>query len=84
MINVAKIKLNNMDDAKEFSNICESYEEIDIDYIIGRYVIDAKSILGILSTSLGKSAHVKIHTENQDTLELFLNSVNKWITELNI
>ena len=44
MINVVKIKLNNMDDAKEFSNICESYEEIDIDYIIGRYVIDAKSI----------------------------------------
>ena len=84
MKDAVKIKLSCMDDVKEFSSICERYEEIENAYIIGRYVIDAKSILGILSTSLGKIANVKIHTRNQDTLELFLNSISKWIVEASI
>lgn len=72
-----KIKLNDIDNAKEFSSICEKYDE-DIDYVIGRYVIDAKSILGILSTILGKIADVKIHTKDIDVKDRFNNSIIKW------
>ena len=52
MRNYVNVKLNSIDNAKEFTKICEMFDE-DIDYVIGRYTIDAKSLLGILSTTLG-------------------------------
>lgn len=83
MNNTIRIKLSSIDAAKEFSRICEKFEN-DIDYMIGRYVIDAKSLLGILSTSLGKIAQVEIHTEDQKTIEQFINAIYKWIMEESI
>ena len=61
MDNVFKIKLNSVNNAALFVKKCGSFEE-DIDYIHGRYVIDAKSIMGIMSTDLGESVKVEIHT----------------------
>lgn len=81
--NTVRVKLSNIDDAKDFSRICERYD-IDVDYIIGRYVIDAKSLLGILSTTIGKIAYVTIYTSDQDVIEEFLNSIYKWIVEESI
>lgn len=83
MNNTIKLKLSSIEDAKEFSGLCEKFD-MDIDYIIGRYVIDAKSLLGILSTSLGKIAQVTIHTEDQKTIEQFINVIYKWIMEESI
>ena len=80
MRNCVKVKVNRIESAKEFSRICERFEE-DIDYIVGRYTIDAKSILGILSTTLGKIAEVKICSKDLKTIELFFNSINSWIVE---
>ena len=80
MRNCVKVKVNSIESAKEFSRICERFEE-DIDYIVGRYTIDAKSILGILSTTLGKIAEVKICSKDFKTIELFFNSINSWIVE---
>lgn len=80
MRNCVKVKVNSIESAKEFSRICERFEE-DIDYIVGRYTIDAKSILGILSTTLGKIAEVKICSKDLKTIELFFNSINSWIVE---
>lgn len=81
--NTIRIKLNSIDDAREFSRICEKFEN-DIDYVIGRYVIDAKSLLGILSTSLGKIAQVTIHRIDQKAVEQFLNAIYKWMVDINI
>lgn len=83
MRNFVKVKVNSIESAKEFSRICERFEE-DIDYIVGRYTIDAKSILGILSTTLGKIAEVKICSKDLKTVELFFNLINSWIVEENI
>ena len=80
MRNCVKVKVNSIESAKEFSRICERFEE-DIDYIVGRYTIDAKSIPGILSTTLGKIAEVKICSKDLKTIELFFNSINSWIVE---
>lgn len=83
MKNCVKVKVNSIESAKEFSRICERFAE-DIDYMVGRYTIDAKSILGILSTTLGKIAEVKICSKDLKMVELFFNSINSWIVEGNI
>lgn len=80
MNNEVKVKICTLDDAKEFSSICELFD-ISIDYIIGRYVIDAASMMGILSTSLGKMATVKVHSDNMNIVDSFYDCIAKWIVE---
>lgn len=62
-----KIKLTNVQDIREFVNqvILADYE---VDLIQGRYVIDAKSIMGIFSLDLLSPIKLVAHTENADAL----------------
>ena len=62
-----KIKLTNVQDIREFVNqvILADYE---VDLIQGRYVIDAKSIMGIFSLDLLSPINLVAHTENADSL----------------
>ena len=62
-----KIKLSNVQDIREFVNsvILSDY---DIDLMQGRYVIDAKSIMGIFSLDLLSPINLVAHTENADLL----------------
>ena len=48
------ILLNTINDVKNFVNIVSKYE-FEVDLTSGRYVIDAKSIMGIFSLDLSKS-----------------------------
>ena len=48
---------------KSFVNAITQYE-YDFDLISGRYVIDAKSIMGIFSLDLSKPIDLAIHAEN--------------------
>ena len=56
------ISLNSMDKVKSFVNAITQYE-YDFDLISGRYVIDAKSIMGIFSLDLSKPIDLAIHAE---------------------
>lgn len=47
------IKLNSVDKVKSFVNKVSKFDE-DIDLVSGRYVVDAKSLLGIFSLDLSK------------------------------
>ena len=62
-----KIKLSNVQDIREFVNqvILADYE---VDLVQGRYVIDAKSIMGIFSLDLLSPIDLVAHTENADAL----------------
>ena len=42
----------------------------DVDACHGNYIVDAKSLLGILSLSLGREITLKIHTEDDTAYEL--------------
>ena len=55
-------------DVKNFVNIVNKYD-FDIDLESGRYLIDAKSIMGIFSLNLAKPIKVYIHSDNTDTIE---------------
>ncbi|PNH20815.1 PTS sugar transporter [Lachnospiraceae bacterium] len=65
-----KISLNSIDKVKSFVNTIARYDE-DFDLMSGRYVIDAKSIMGIFSLDLSKPIDLNIHgdTEQGDIME---------------
>lgn len=77
-MNIFKIKLGSVNDAALFVRKCGEFKE-DIDYIHGRYVIDAKSIMGIMSTDLRDVAMVSIHTEDAEVVEKFRKEILLWM-----
>ena len=63
-----QISLNSIGKVKSFVNTITQFE-YDFDLISGRYVIDAKSIMGIFSLDLSKPIDLAIHTdENLDDI----------------
>ena len=58
-----KISLNSIDKVKAFVNEVTKYDA-EFDLVSGRYVIDAKSIMGIFSLDLSKPIVLNIHSEN--------------------
>lgn len=61
-----RISLNSIDKVKSFVNDLTKYD-VDFDLVSGRYVIDAKSIMGIFSLDLSKPIDLAIHIEGDDT-----------------
>ena len=57
-----QISLNSIDRVKSFVNTITPFD-YDFDLISGRYVIDAKSIMGIFSLDLSKPIDLAIHSE---------------------
>ena len=57
-----QISLNSIGKVKSFVNTISQFE-YDFDLISGRYVIDAKSIMGIFSLDLSKPINLNIHAE---------------------
>ena len=63
-----QITLNSIDKVKSFVNDITKFDN-DFDLVSGRYVIDAKSIMGIFSLDLSKSIELNIHaTDNMDEI----------------
>ena len=63
-----QISLNSIDKVKSFVNSISQFD-YDFDLISGRYVIDAKSIMGIFSLDLSKPIDLAIHsTDNTDDI----------------
>ena len=56
----ATILLQSIEDVKEFNRIVAVYDG-DVDLVSGRYVIDAKSIMGIFSLDLSKPINIQVH-----------------------
>ena len=56
------ISLNSIDKVKAFVNEITKFDN-DFDLVSGRYVIDAKSIMGIFSLDLSKPIELNIHSE---------------------
>ena len=58
-----QISLNSIDKVKSFVNDISKFD-YDFDLVSGRYVIDAKSIMGIFSLDLSKPIDLNIHAED--------------------
>lgn len=72
-----QISLNSIDKVKSFVNDISKFD-FDFDLVSGRYVIDAKSIMGIFSLDLSKPIDLNIHTEGTD-LENVLSVLNPYL-----
>ncbi|MCQ2495385.1 MAG: HPr family phosphocarrier protein [Lachnospiraceae bacterium] len=71
-----KISLNSIDAVKSFVNTVTKYDS-DFDLVSGRYVIDAKSIMGIFSLDLSKPIELNIHSE--DDVDAILESLKPYL-----
>ena len=69
--------LASINDVKDFVNTVAKYD-FDVDLTSGRYVVDAKSIMGIFSLDLSKAIKVEIHSDDCDK---FLAEVDKFIVD---
>ncbi|MDO4318105.1 MAG: HPr family phosphocarrier protein [Lachnospiraceae bacterium] len=58
------ITLNSIDKVKNFVNDITRFDS-DFDLVSGRYVIDAKSIMGIFSLDLSKPITLNIHNDKE-------------------
>ena len=59
-----RISLNSIDKVKSFVNDLAKFDA-DFDLVSGRYVIDAKSIMGIFSLDLSKPIDLNVHSATQ-------------------
>lgn len=59
-------------------NIISKYES-DFDLVCGRYIIDAKSIMGIFSLDLSKPVELNIHDDA--ILDEVINSLKPYLVE---
>lgn len=65
-----EILINDIDLVKKLVNLVTQYEE-DIDLVRGRYVIDAKSVMGIFSLDLSRPIIIGIHTDDVEIANKF-------------
>ena len=71
------LMLNSINDVKDFVNIVSRYD-FDVDLTSGRYVVDAKSIMGIFSLNLSKPIKVEVHSDDCDE---FMNELKRFIVD---
>ena len=75
-----QISLNSIDKVKSFVNDITKFD-YDFDLVSGRYVIDAKSIMGIFSLDLSKPIDLNIHAE--DNAEEVLAVLKPYMVQFN-
>ena len=73
-----RISLNSIDKVKSFVNTLSKFDT-DFDLVSGRYVIDAKSIMGIFSLDLSKPIDLNIHAESD--AEEILQALSPYIVQ---
>lgn len=69
------IVLKSITDVKDFVNVVSKYD-YDVDLSSGRYVVDAKSIMGIFSLDLSKPIKVQVYSDDCDE---FCNEIKNFI-----
>ena len=73
-----KISLNSIDKVKAFVNDVTKFDA-EFDLVSGRYVIDAKSIMGIFSLDLSKTIDLNIHDE--EDINTILEALKPYIVD---
>ena len=76
------VMLNSINSVKDFVNTVNRYD-FDVDLTSGRYVVDAKSIMGIFSLDLSKPILLEAHCPegNPDLCNTFKNDMKAFINE---
>lgn len=71
------VTLNDFIKIKNFSSEVVKFES-DIDLVKGRYIIDAKSTIGIFTLDLSSPVDVVIHSDDEDEIRRFNEVMEKY------
>ena len=78
MQNRFTIKINTIKRVYNFVEDMNTFDS-DVDAIRGRYVLDAKSILGVMSVNLLQPLDVQINTSDMNELTRFNKVIKKYL-----
>ena len=73
------VSLNSIDKVKAFRKEIAKFDA-EFDLISGRYVIDAKSIMGIFSLDISKPIELNIHADEKDLADI-LAAIKPYVVE---
>ena len=78
IMKTVQISLNSIDKVKSFVNDLTRFNT-DFDLVSGRYVVDAKSIMGIFSLDLSKPIDLNIQADEGEELDNILKTLAPYI-----
>jgi len=73
-----QLKLVTVEDIRSIVNILAKYT-VDLDIRQGRYIVDARSLMGIFSLDLLKPIDFVIDSDDEKIVNAVLEDVKKWI-----
>ena len=74
-MNMIKVQFRGLDSVKNFVNILSKFDN-DFDIVDKRYVIDAKSIMGLFSLDLTHPLDFKIYSEDEAVVKSVIESLD--------
>lgn len=78
---MCKVMLNSIDKVKRFVNVTSKVEG-DVFLRSGRYIIDAKSIMGIFSIDLTKPLEMGFEKCSDDEIAKYMEKIQEFIVEV--
>ena len=75
------IKLETINDVKNFVSAVTTFE-CDFDIVADRYVVDAKSIMGIFSLDLSKPLDLHINTDDEKEISAVSKAISNRLVGL--
>jgi len=73
-----QIKLSEIQHIRNFANMFLKYP-VELDLQQGRYIVDAKSPMGIYVLDLLKPIDFIVHSEDDDVINAIVEDVKAWI-----
>lgn len=73
-----EIKLNTIEDVKNLVSDVTGFD-CDFEIVSGRFVVDAKSIMGIFSLDLSKKLKLIIRSDDEFEVERIKNKIKRFI-----
>ena len=64
------VLLNSIGKVKDFTKITEQIQDVQMDIACGRYIVDAKSIMGIFSLNLVYPLTLRIYADEERAKEI--------------
>lgn len=75
-----QVNLNSIEKVKSFVNEITKFEA-EFDLVSGRYVIDAKSIMGIFSLDISKPIDLNIHANTEEEAADILKAIDSYVVK---
>ncbi len=79
-MNSVMIRLSSIQDVRTFVDTVTKYT-IDIDLSSGRYIVDAKSIMGIFSLDLLSPIKLSAQTDKEEEIKKLMDDLKAFIVE---